>query len=255
MSFTNDKGQPARATGLNYLRFLAELHQSLTFDWYMEIGCRRGKSFAEVRSKTIAVDPVFSIRQNVTGVKPELHLFQKTSDDFFASSYLEKNEINISVAFLDGMHLFEYLLRDFIGTERNAAKDGVILLHDCCPWDHVMTTRDLDNIPDGPWTGDVWKLIPILQTYRPDLKISVLDCKPTGLVAISNLDPTNTALQDAYDDIVQTYVDLDLESFTPKVLYSSFDYVSAQEQRDAGFPLFQSVGTTADVSGNQKLTP
>ena len=84
------------------------------------------------------------------------------------------------------MHLYEYLLRDLIATERNSSPDGFIMLHDCCPFDHGMTTRDLDNLPDGPWTGDVWKIIPILQAHRPDLKIDVLDCRTTGLVVLSN---------------------------------------------------------------------
>lgn len=246
MSFTDKNGREVRATGVNHRRFLADLHKNYSFDWYMEIGCRQGKSFAQVRSKTIAVDPEFSIKTNVIGAKPELHLFQKTSDDFFASRYLEKNEIEISVTFLDGMHLFEFLLRDFIGTERNSSPDGVILLHDCCPWTHEMTTRDLDNLPDGPWTGDVWKMLPILQKYRPDLKIDVLDCKPTGLVAVSNLDPNNTILSDAYDEIEQAYMALDLEIFDPKVLFDSFTYVSADTQRDTDFPLFQSIGRAAD---------
>lgn len=254
-SFTNEKGREVRASGLNYLRFLAELHQTYTFDWYMEVGCRNGNSFAAVRSKTIAVDPVFSIKKNVISIKPALHLFQNTSDEFFNLKFLERNEIKLSVSFLDGMHLFEFLLRDFIATERNSAKDGVILLHDCCPWTHTMTTRDLENIPDGPWTGDVWKLIPILKKYRPDLKIDILDCKPTGLVAISNLDPGNLMLSNSYSNIKQEFLEVDLESYDPKKLYESFGYVSADAQREAGFPLFKGVGQSVDFQGNQKLTP
>lgn len=253
--FTDANGNACRANGMGYRKFLQEMHQSLMFDWYMEVGCRSGKSFADVRSKTIAVDPVFSIRHNVVGVKPELYLFQKPSDDFFGSKFLEKNEIEISVAFLDGMHLFEYLLRDFIGTERNASKNGVILLHDCCPWNNTMTTRDLDNIPDGPWTGDVWKLIPILNKYRPDLKIDVLDCKPTGLVAISNLDPDNTVLSDAYDEIEAEFLDLDLGLSKAREFYESFDFVSAEEERAAGYPLFTGVQIKDEIGLNKKITP
>lgn len=74
--------------------------------------------------------------------------------------------MKLSVSFLGGMHLFEYLLRDFIGTEKNSTKNSIILLHDCCSFDHTMTTRDLECIPRFAWTGDV------------------LDCKPTGLVAL-----------------------------------------------------------------------
>lgn len=244
-----------QANGLRYIRFLKALHNRYVFDWYLEIGSRNGNSLAAVRSKTIAVDPVFSITKNVIGTKPELHLFQKTSDSFFDSEFLEDNDIKVSLAFLDGMHLFEYLLRDFIATERNCAHDGIIMLHDCCPWNLEMTTRDLDNLPEGPWTGDVFKLIPILQKYRPDLRIDVFDCKPTGLVAVSKLDPNNTVLRDKHTQIVQEYLAIDFSSQEAERLYDSFDYVSADAELEAGFPFFGGPGQIVAASGLQKVTP
>ena len=66
-----------RATGLKYHRFLRRLHGRLLFDWYMEIGCRLGDSFAPVRGRTIAVDPFFRANMNIIGTKPVLHV----SDD------------------------------------------------------------------------------------------------------------------------------------------------------------------------------
>jgi hypothetical protein len=81
-----------RANGIGYLKFLRALHASLIFDWYMEVGCRKGDSFAPVRGKTIAVDPFFRVGLDVIGRKPALHVFQSTSDDFFASGFLERNE-------------------------------------------------------------------------------------------------------------------------------------------------------------------
>lgn len=100
-------------------------------------------------------------------------------------------QIKLSFSFLDGMHLFEFLLRDFIAAEKASGPNGVIAMHDCCPFSHEMTTRDLDNLPQGggAWTGDVWKLIPILREYRPDLKLTVLNAAPTGLVFVSGLKP------------------------------------------------------------------
>jgi hypothetical protein len=202
-----------RAEGKQYTRFLDNLHRTHLFDWYLEVGCRSGRTFGPVRGKTIAVDPYFRISDDVVGNKPALHILQQTSDDFFASGFLAAMKIKLSFSFLDGMHLFEFLLRDFMNTEANSHEDGVIALHDCCPFSSEMTTRDLDNTPKGAWTGDVWKLIPILQDYRPDLKITVLDCKPTGLVLVSNLAPTNTVLKRSYDDILARFTDLTIEDF------------------------------------------
>ncbi len=66
-----------RATGRNYARFLDALHATHLFDWYMEIGCRTGRTFGPVRGKTIAVDPYFRVQTNVIGAKPALHIFQQ----------------------------------------------------------------------------------------------------------------------------------------------------------------------------------
>jgi len=154
---------------LRYVRCLRNIHQANLFDWYMEIGCRNGRSFEPVRGKTIAVDPFFKITTNVIGQKPALMCFQQTSDAFFESNVLDALNAKLSFSFLDGMHLMEFLLRDFINAERNSHAGGVIAMHDCCPFDYEMTTRNVDDAPASAWTGDVWKLIPILQKYRPDL--------------------------------------------------------------------------------------
>lgn len=214
-----------RARGIDYVEYLASLHRRYLFDWYLEIGCRNGRSFAPVRGKTIAVDPFFKVRHNVIGPKPVLHVFQQTSDDFFASGFLARNGIRLSFSFLDGMHLFEYLLRDFFNVERASDPAGAIAIHDCCPFGHAMTIRDHTLIPPrSAWTGDVWKLLPILQEYRPELKISVLDCHPTGLVLVSNLQPDNDILPRAYDEIVARYLDVTLERWGVQRFYGSFAY-------------------------------
>ncbi len=213
-----------RAQGLPYRRFFRRLHRERLFDWYLEVGCRSGKVFANVRGKTIAVDPYFKISQDVIGEKPALHIMQQTSDAFFATDFLRGSGIKLSVSFLDGMHLFEYLLRDFMNTERNSHRDGVIVMHDCCPFSFDMCTRDLDNLPRGAWTGDVWKLIPILKSVRPNLRIDVLNCKPTGLVVVSNLDPNSEALSQQYDGLVEKWRDANLEDFGLDAFYELFEF-------------------------------
>ena len=229
-----------RSRGMRYRRFLSEIHEAMLFDWYMEIGCRKGESFAPVRSATIAVDPYFRLETNVLGVKPALYLMQTTSDAFFDSGFLKKMGIRLSFSFLDGMHLFEYLLRDFINTEAESDPAGVIALHDCVPFSVEMTTRDLDNLPKGAWTGDVWKLIPILAKYRPDLKVTVLDCPPSGLVLVSGLDPANTVLRDRYDEIVAEFAP-GLDDYGVERFNDGFAFTSAAGYVEEGFPDFAAV--------------
>ncbi len=242
--------------GTQYRRFLATLHSRHLFDWYLEVGCRSGESFAPVRSKTIAVDPFFRAEINIIGKKPALHVFQATSDEFFASGFLARNDIRLSLAFLDGMHLFEYLLRDFMNTEAAMDPKGVILLHDCVPYGLKMTRRDLDNLPDGAWTGDVWKLIPILQKWRPDLTLTVLDCQPTGLVCVSGLSPANRVLADNHDRIVAEYSDTDIKGFGVDRFFASFDYTAARLVARKGFQLFRPVALPeAAALEPQPVTP
>ena len=68
----------------NLPELVAQLHASAVrlVSWRSAAG--RGNFFAPVRSKTIAVDPFFRAEINIIGKKPALHVFQATSDDFFA---------------------------------------------------------------------------------------------------------------------------------------------------------------------------
>lgn len=226
------------ASGMIYARYLKSLHQGPPFDWYLEIGCRKGNTFAGSRSKTVAVDPYFQVEQNVITQKPALHVLQQTSDDFFESGFLKAIKAKLSFSFLDGMHLFEFLLRDVMNTEAHTRKDGIIALHDCIPFDYAMTTRDLDNLPSRAWTGDVWKIIPILREYRPDMQIDVLDCQPSGLVLLSNLKPTDKTLSKNYDKIISDWTDVTLEEYGLDQFYSHFDFVDARADRLGGFKRF-----------------
>jgi len=226
--------------GMDYVDWMAAIHARHLFDWYLEVGCRKGTSFAPVRGKTIAVDPFFRIKTNVIGQKPALHIFQQTSDDFFAGGFLARNGIRLGFSFLDGMHHMEFLLRDVMQAEAAAAPGGVIALHDCCPFGHPMADRDFSALPPrSAWTGDVWKLIPILQQYRPDLKIDVLDCRPTGLVLLSNLDPGNDGLMRGYDGIVAQWQAVTLADHGAARFYDGFAYADAAAMLDA--PLFDAV--------------
>ncbi len=206
-------------TGTNYYAFLETLHQVLKPASYIEVGVRKGRAFMAARCPSIAIDPVFKIERNVIGNKPVAHFAQKTSDDFFA----ECNPCNIlgvqhiDMFFLDGMHLCDFLLRDFINSEKLARQPSLIVLHDCLPLDIPMTRRGGREVVPYPrvhddawWTGDVWRLIPILKKYRPDLSISCLDCQPTGLVLVTNLDPASTVLQGNYKEICQEMLAMDL---------------------------------------------
>lgn len=217
-----------RAEGMPYLDLLAALHATLEPGWYLEIGTQRGRSLERARCRSIAIDPAFGIETDVAGALPELHLFQQTSDDFFAGGFLRKNGVLLDLAFLDGLHLFEYLLRDFINAERHAAPAAVFALHDCMPLNANMAERDRALTASNEWTGDVWKLLPILRAFRPDLALTVADCPPTGLVLVANLDSASTALADSYEAIVAEMTPLTLTAYGPERFFDDFPFVDSQ---------------------------
>jgi hypothetical protein len=128
-------------------------------------------------------------------VRPNQGVFTMTSDDWFERSWF--NPL-INLGFIDGLHLFEQALKDFQNMEQRMAPGGVIIVDDVLPYSQAIAEREQ---PPGDWTGDVWKLYPILRQYRPDLKIALVDTAPTGTMVITNLDPT-LQWPDRYDAAV-----------------------------------------------------
>ena len=198
---------------LHYLPYLEQMHATLAPKVYLEIGTESGASLNYANCVSFAVDPAFNLQTDVSRNKPELYQYQGTSDAFFAADIVTRLGYKVDLAFLDGLHLFEFLLRDFINTERLMAPGGVITMHDCVPINHLSAERDWDREKTANWVGDVWKLIPILRQYRPDLKVDVLDLIPTALVKVTALNPGSTILRDNYNQIVSDYAGMSLLDF------------------------------------------
>lgn len=207
-----------RARGLNYLDVLSYLHKTRKPDWYLEIGSGRGHSLARCHTKAIAVDPGFRLAGDVMGKKQALHLIQSTSAEFFASTQAQELAPQFDMAFIDGMHLFEYALDDFIETEKLCAADSMILLHDLAPFSPASAEREWDPEKTKGWCGDVWKMTPILREYRPDLIFLVLNSRPSGLGLVTGLDPENKILEHARDEIVARFMSQTVESYGPRKL-------------------------------------
>lgn len=212
--------------GPHYIDVLDQLHRRLKPTWYLEIGAFTGLSLSVTRGAYVAVDPMFRL-----GAPPPIpgqaHLMQMTSADFFASGFLARNAIRPDLAFLDGLHLFEALLDDFIAAERHAAEGGMIVLHDCLPSRDEMTARTWDEAKVRFWTGDVWKVIVILRALRPDLRITILDAWPTGLALIDRLDPANTTLAEARDAQVAALRDVSLRAYGLERFFGALDIRSS----------------------------
>ena len=201
---------PAAAEAISgqapYLEVLRRIHAQLQPRLYLEIGIRHGASLSLARGPAVAIDPMPEITAKVAdGVR----VFKCTSDDFFDLHAPDALATSVDLAFIDGMHLFEYALRDFINVERYASPAGLVIVDDVFPNHPIQASRTRYT---RVWTGDVWKLRFCLERYRPDLFLLPLDTSPTGLLLVAGLKPGNRALSDRYDGIVREYASKEIEA-------------------------------------------
>jgi glycosyltransferase involved in cell wall biosynthesis len=189
------------AKKLSYLTCLKQVHENVQPNLYFEIGIDTGDSLGLAKCPSVGVDPAYMLQSAMTA---PTRVFRQTSDAFFANvDQCEKVlKGGIDLAFIDGMHLAEFVLRDFIQTEKWMRPGGVILFDDVLPEQMPMVARERWF---NAWCGDVFKIVPILRKYRPDLKVSVFETfigpYRKGLAVISGVDPTNTVLTENYDVI------------------------------------------------------
>jgi hypothetical protein len=218
--------------GLYYIDFMRLLNKELQPRSYFEIGTDTGNSLNCFSCDALCVDPNFQVAANVWQNRRRTLLYQATSDDFFADGMLSRFFPNgPDLAFLDGMHRAEYLLRDFINTERASHARTLVLLHDCLPLNSRMAERiarmgeESEGNYRNAWTGDVWRVLFALQAHRPHLRVRFLDCPPTGLVAISNLDPSSAVLRDEYNSIVDMMSGLVLDAVRLRELWTMHPFI------------------------------
>ena len=199
----------------DYLTVLSDLHQSRRPRTYLEIGVFRGDGLRLASADTLSVgvdpEPVLAVED-----EDRWHIEEMTSDDFFAGSRPRElfGSRPVDLVFIDGLHLFEYALRDFFNAERLAGPESLIVLHDVLPIDPVTASRERTT---DDWTGDVWKLVLCLLDRRPDLDLSIIDVPPSGLCLVRGVNPEDTTLKCCYEAIVEQYVPLGYEEWEARV--------------------------------------
>jgi len=193
--------------GPYYTEILAAVHAQLKPRTYLEIGVASGKTIvlAAPGTRAVGVDPAPKIGHPLG---PNVRIVAATSDDFFARSDLAAlfGDPRIDLAFIDGMHHFEFALRDFVAIERLAGPGSTVLLHDCYPLDRRTAERVRSTVF---WSGDCWRLVLALKKYRPDLAVSVIATAPTGLAVVRNLDPASRVLAERMDEVVAELLAVD----------------------------------------------
>lgn len=166
--------------------FLAALHELLRPQTYLEIGVQAGLSLslAAAGTRAIAVDPAPAV---CVPIAAHTHMHNRTSDEFFADPDCMLHLGNrVDLAFIDGMHLAEFALRDFAGVERYVHAYSVIAFDDVLPRNQAEASRVQCA---GDWTGDVWRVTGELRRQRPWLRTYLVDTAPTGILLVFGFTP------------------------------------------------------------------
>lgn len=172
--------------------FLAMLHDTLKPRGYLEIGVFHGDSLILAQCPAIGIDPSPHVGRPLPKTT---RVYPMTSDQFFedvANPGIRDPNMDLAhidnimadhldLAFIDGMHLFEYALRDFQNIERYANQRTVIVFDDVLPRNQHEAARE--QCP-GDWTGDVWKTAKIIEKFRKDLKVYWINTFPTGTAVV-----------------------------------------------------------------------
>ena len=175
---------------------LNRIHAAVEPRFYFETGVYLGGSLAQAKCPSIGIDPA----PQVSVPLEDFHeVAVSLSDDFFLDPAQTARLGPLDLVYIDGMHLLENALMDFMNVERHAHPGSVILVDDIYPNHPLQARRQRCT---RHWTGDVWKIIPILQIARPDLVVIPLDTVPTGTLLVLGADPTNTTLWDGFDYIL-----------------------------------------------------
>lgn len=173
--------------------FLKALHELLQPQSYLEVGVQHGWSLELSKAPiSFGIDP--------QPLVPWSNVIRAESDAVWADADLitQLYPEGIDFAFIDGMHRFEYALRDFIAIMKHAHEKTVVVFDDVLPRNEVEANRV--QCP-GDWTGDVWK-IRALQPFRPDLKFRLVDTEPTGTLVVTGFPGPRKPLSDLRRDVL-----------------------------------------------------
>ena len=228
---------------MEYLDFLRGLHRAVEPRAYLEIGLRHGDSLALADCPALGVDPAFRLRVELGD---NVKLLRETSDEYFGREKPRKpvGGKRFDLAFIDGMHLAEFALRDFIGVERLSRWTGVAVFDDILPRSVEEAARDRRT---RAWTGDVYKVLEILGRHRPDLICLRVGTQPTGLLLVLGLDPSSRLLAARYDAILEDVVVPDPQRvpadvierrgvLDPETVLASRVWPTLRDLRDQGTP-------------------
>lgn len=203
-------------------RVIQQLLRHFTEPSYLEIGVYMGSTFHSIvaHSKT-AVDPDFVFDLEAAEADPEkanCKYFEMSSDAFFST--IAGTVPKFDLVFIDGLHTFDQTLRDLLNSVMLLREGGIIVIDDVMPITFASSISDLvqhinfraaQEINDGAWMGDVYRLVHFVRHYMPMFSFAtvlenhgqcvlwkkprLLDIAPLKVEQIARLDYKDFVLQ------------------------------------------------------------
>ena len=178
-------------TRVQLLQHLINMHN---YQHYLEIGCDKDQVFGNV---TVALKE---------GVDPNRGGTQRmTSDAFF-----EQDTRTWDLIFIDGLHTYEQVSRDFDHAFARLNTGGTIVIHDMLP---MSLAQAAPRPVEKYWLGDVWRLAFDLAN-RGDLKFNLFKFDfGCGIITHGTQTPLNLDSNGSWDFYQCNYTQLPLTTF------------------------------------------
>jgi hypothetical protein len=166
---------PARRPPGHSARRINALARRLGAQRYLEIGVSTGQTFRAIDvAERTGVDPNFRFdTAEVANATTRLHAMR--SDAWFAEAGAGSP---YDIVFIDGLHVFEQVVRDLTNTLARTGWRSAILIDDTVPVDvfssltnqrEAVRLRQEAGGKGGAWHGDVFKIVFLIHDFFPFL--------------------------------------------------------------------------------------
>lgn len=139
---------------------------------YLEIGVRGGTTIEDITaSSKVGVEPHPLFRTEK--LPRNTDIFIGFSDQYFGSP--DNTNLGFDVIFIDGLHTFDQVYRDFLNSTKLLNPGGIIVLDDTVPFDYFasinsyqesLRLRKLAGVRGSHWSGDVWRLVWAIERFH-----------------------------------------------------------------------------------------
>jgi len=161
--------------GTHSSRRINALAARMRAERYLEVGVAGGDTFLAVATpERTAVDPAFRFDWQALQDPPRTRFHPLTSDAFFALR--KPGDPRYDLVFLDGLHVFPQIFRDFCSTLTATHDRALIVIDDTVPSDVYSSLtnpraaqrfRRRAGGRGGAWHGDVYKLVFAIHDFFP----------------------------------------------------------------------------------------